>query len=139
MIIRERTNSIEIIATEREPTNSPRAGDTRFEIAVNSEGFCARSSAWVGCDQFNDFMQRLCNLEAKREGCAKLESMSPGELSLEFKAIDRWGHIAVCGRIMRYAHGPGSFDHALEFGFAFDSADLLQIVADFKRITMEAA
>jgi len=133
MLIQSGNNNVEIVATEVEPVGSPRAGDIRVNLDVNSEGFHGCSSAWVAVDDFADFLRQLQELEAARKGIAVLRSMSPGATQLEFKAIDRWGHIAIRGRLTKYGHA-GGFDHVLEFGFEIESDRLAEIVAGFRRI-----
>jgi hypothetical protein len=50
-------------------------------------------AAWLG------FVQDLVILEERRQGEARLQSISPGELSLVVRSLDRAGHMGVEGAL----------------------------------------
>jgi len=75
-----------------------------------------QSAAWQG------FTQDLVVLEERRQGEARLESMSPGELSIVIRSTDRAGHMGVEGTL-----GTRGYDYtaSLQFGvLPFDPSQL---------------
>jgi hypothetical protein len=136
MVIREGTDSIEIVAAERVPDRLPTPGDTRLEIAVHSQGFSGHGSVWVEADRLRAFAARLRELDAHRQGAAELESLSPGELRLRVEVVDRRGHVAVLGSLAceRYVGENGPYRHAVEFGFEFDPTALPAVRSGFEAI-----
>ena len=81
--------------------------------------------------------QQLRELEAKRQGEAAIEGLSPGEFRLRLWSVDRRGHMAVGGLVTKLVHkGEGSpYRHSVEFGFEFDPTLLPKVLAGFQEIT----
>ncbi len=124
MVIREGSDTIEIVATERVPEHLPSAGDTRLAITVQSRGFAGEGWAWVAAPVLLAFVDQLRQVEAHRQGGAEVVSISPGEFALRVVATDRAGHMAVAGRLARAGQ-------ALEFEFPFCPSLLPGVVAGF--------
>jgi hypothetical protein len=127
MVIREGSDRVEVVATDRVPDHLPTPGDTQLAIAVQSRGFAAEGSTWVEAPRLEAFVGQLRELEARRQGSAELESISPGEFWLRVFATDRAGHVAVAGRLSQRRQ-------ALEFEFPFCPSVLPSIVAGFAAI-----
>ena len=137
MLIREGNNVVEILATDRVADHLPTPGDTRLAITVSSNGFSGQGSAWVEAECLAEFLQQLRALEETRQGAAELESMSPDELRLRIWSVDRRGHLAVGGRVSRWARGydgSDSYRQLVEFGFEFDPTLLPDAVVSFQSI-----
>ena len=135
--IRKDESFLEILHSETAPAGMPSAGDLRFSIKVSSDGFSGSSPhVWTDAEAFSRFLDQLKTLEAQRKGMARLEALSsPDEFWLEIRVIDRAGHLAVFGRLRRWA----SLDaaqvaniQAVEFGFEFCPTLLPQIVSEFQ-------
>ncbi len=124
MLIREGSDNLEIVATERVPEHLPSAGDTRLAITVTSRGFTGAGAAWVEAPVLRAFVGQLREVEACRQGGAEVASISPGEFALRVFATDRAGHMAVAGRLARAGQ-------ALEFEFPFCPSLLPGVVAGF--------
>ena len=86
----------------------PRTGDVRVVAHAAVGSFGGEVSAWVDAVAWTAFAQELRELEHARSGSATLESISPGELSLCIRALDRLGHMGIEGRLAHYYYGVGS-------------------------------
>ncbi|MBE9182755.1 hypothetical protein IQ268_29915 [Oculatella sp. LEGE 06141] len=131
MLICERDNFLEMIATERIPDHFPTPGDTRFEISVQSFGFAGQAWMWVDLQSLRSFVNQLQELEKQRQGEAELSSMSPGQFWLRIFSTDSLGHMALVGHLSGHL---SRFKHELKFGFSFDPSALPSIVKDFQAI-----
>jgi hypothetical protein len=91
---------------------------------------------WVAAAALTAFLAQLRELEARRQGEATLEALSPEEFRLRFWSVDRRGHMAVGGLVTKRVHqGEGSpYHHAVEFGFEFDPTLLPRVFAGFQAI-----
>ena len=101
---------------------------TEIRIFVSSFGFSGHKDTWV--EGISDFSRGLLALEKARTGEAVLKSVSPGELELKVRAVDRKGHMAVEGLIGKNQIGETGtlYWHAFHFGFEFDPSQLLEAV-----------
>lgn len=136
MEIREGHNCVTIEPVDRVPANLPSAGDVELSVAVASEQFSGRGFAWVAAPAMAAFLTQLRDLEAKRQGEATIEGLSPGEFRLRLWSVDRRGHMAVSGLVTKRVHkGEGSpYRQAVEFGFEFDPTLLPKVLAGFQAI-----
>lgn len=79
----------------RLPELEPRfaAGDTdlAFTVRASRDGFVGETKTWIERHAWFAFAQGLTVLEEQRSGEVNVQSMSPGELNLTVKAIDRLG------------------------------------------------
>lgn len=92
MVLEERGNLLEVLPIERVPSNFPTPGDTRFSIRIRSGEFCGAGTAWIDLPTLQKFAGELAEVDAKRSGQVKADSISPGNFCLIIKAIDGWGH-----------------------------------------------
>ncbi|MGG6293988.1 hypothetical protein ACQ4M4_06155 [Leptolyngbya sp. AN02str] len=137
MLLREGSNFLEMIATERIPEHLPAPGDTRFEIRVQSFGFLGQGWTWIDAVSLSSFVAQLHELEPQRQGSAEVSSMSPDQFWLKIFSTNRLGQMAVIGRLSQVS--PLGHDlrcnHLLEFGFPFDPVMLPSIVKNFERVS----
>jgi hypothetical protein len=135
MEIREAESMLEVLHVGTEPREWPTAGDLMLSVRVSSAGFAGFSpNVWVDARSFKTFVEQLRELEARRQGTARLESMSPNEFWLEIRSIDRAGHMAALGRLQRwqFRSGDGGYYQAVEFEFEFCPSWLPRMVAEFR-------
>jgi hypothetical protein len=128
----EGENRLAIHRLERLPADSPGAGDVRLSIRVESHGFAAAGTAWIEARALDQFVRELGQLEQRRQGEAVLVGMSPDEFELKIYSVDRTGHMAMTGRLVRFVwESANQYRHLLEFGFEFCPSRLQQFVRDF--------
>jgi hypothetical protein len=77
----------------------PSEEDIRIAVEVRSRGFTGRIDTWIMRQACIDFCERLSVLEHRRHGEATVESISPKELRLSVRSVDRAGHMAIEGSI----------------------------------------
>ncbi len=78
------------------------------------------------------FVQDLGILEERRQGEAKLESMSPGELSIVIRSLDAQGHMGVEGTVGTRAYDA---DASLQFSaLAFEPSQIVALLHDARAI-----
>jgi len=136
MQIRSGDNRVQIAVAERIPPELPRAGDLKLTVHVLSQGFTGCGSAWVAADAFTVFLKELTQLEIRREGVARLESMSPGEFMIELRPIDGWGHIAIFGLLSKLCYvdaGPPQ-RNGIHFAFGLNPTLVPWFVAQFRAL-----
>ena len=95
------------------------------EVEVRRAGFRGATETWVQREAWMGFAQDLTVLDQRRQGEAQVVSISPGELELVVKSVDRSGHVAVTGKI-----GVRSFDREVCLAFspmAFDPSQLPEV------------
>ena len=112
------------------------SGDVQITVRVRHGTFSGETEAWVAQQSWFTFAQDLTKLEELRQGEAHLASMSPREVALVFRSLDRVGHVGVERTIGRQA-----FDRnvTLRFtAFSFDPAQLVQLARAARVISAEA-
>jgi hypothetical protein len=136
MEIREGHNCITIEAVDRVPVDLPSAGDVELSVVVSSQQFGGHGFAWVAAPALAVFLAQLRQLEARRQGEATLEGLSPEELRLRIWSVDRRGHMAVGGLVAKLVHHGegGPYRHVVQFGFEFDPTLLPRVVTGFHAI-----
>jgi hypothetical protein len=136
MIIREGDDWVEIEAVDRVPDNLPSAGDVELSVAVSSAGFAGQGSAWVAAPALAAFLVEFRDLEARRQGAATLEGLSPEQFRLRIWSVNRRGHVAVGGLVAKHIHRGegGPYRHQVEFGFEFDATLLPKLLSGFQAI-----
>jgi hypothetical protein len=98
------------------------AHDLLILVRARFHGFAAEIDAWVQRATWLGFTQDLVILEERRQGEAKLESISPGEISLVVRSIGRAGHMGVEGMLGVRGH---DYSASLQFAvLAFDPSEL---------------
>ncbi len=132
MVIREGANFVEIEAVEREP-----GGDAQYSVSINSSGFSGKECFWLGRDCLEAFLLQLSALEESRRGDAVLEALSPEEFALRICAIDRRGHMAVMGHVVKEVYRgqvKAPYHHSVKFGFEFDPTQLPAVLKGFRNL-----
>src|SRR5262245_55131903 len=85
-----------------------RSGDQRGDLLIIARVRCgefiASVDAWVLQTAWFAFAQQLTILEERRQGEARLDATSPGELELVFRSLDRVGHMGVEGLIGTHSY-----------------------------------
>lgn len=107
--------------------------DLSVVIRVRYRGFAAVVDTWIPRAGWMAFTQALSVLEVQRRGEASVASMSPGELELTVRAVDRAGHMAIAGTV-----GTVMYDGeaSLRFGpMGFDPSQLVAIASASRRIS----
>ena len=122
-------NFIEIDLASQEEADLPSRGDAYVTVKVQSHGFSGHNDLWLLADSLRSFCAALVSLEAKRQGEARIEGISPGELDLRIFSVDRLGHMAVEG-ITGYGIQSENaiFPHSVRFGLEFDPSQLVAAV-----------
>jgi hypothetical protein len=114
------------------------SGDDILAIVdVRTRGFTGRIDTWILRAAWVAFCEQLSRLEADRQGVATVESMSPQELRLTIRSIDRAGHMAIEG-VVGYR---GTFGEVL-LSFSpmeFDPSILPQLLREARAIALERA
>jgi hypothetical protein len=96
--------------------------DVRLTVSVKRAGFSATADTWVFADAWHAFAQQLAILEERRQGEARVESMSPEELMLVVRSVDRAGHLGVEGQLATRTYGT---EVSMRFSvFRFDPSQL---------------
>ena len=98
--------------------------DVLLIVRVQYRGFAAQIDCWVQRAAWLGFTQDLVALEERRQGEARLESISPGELSIVVRSTDRAGHVGVEGTV-----GARGFDYAASLHFGVIVLDPSQLPA----------
>ena len=86
---------IEIRITEILSDQLPRAGDLRLEVEAGIGGFSGDGHCWVDAADFLAFSAQLSQLYENFKGVARLESMSPGQLSFSLSPANSHGYLQV--------------------------------------------
>lgn len=107
------------------------AYDVLLTVSVRRAGFGATADTWVSADTWHAFAQQLALLEESRQGEARVESISPGELLLVVRSVDRAGHLGVEGQL-----GTRTYDTEVSMRFSVFSFDPSQL-ADFAQLARD--
>ena len=131
MLIQDGSTRLEISILEVVPAGRPDVGDVRLSVALAAGTFRGRNdSVWVTRSEWHRFLADLGNLERRRQGQARLTSMSPANLELCVHATDRAGHMAVEGFVGDYVlGGRGTQEARVPFVLTLDPA-LLRATLD---------
>ena len=105
----------------------------RFEIHIQTEDIQAKfnNNIWLSEFDIEKFLDNLSILDKDRKGQAKLESMSPGEFQLIFKAIDGLGHLAVICQFMKEDRINNDYSQDVKIEFQIDPTSLNSTRIDF--------
>lgn len=114
-----------------ERTN-PSGEDILVVVETKCPGFSGAIDTWIARDAWIDFCNQLAVLDEHRQGQAAVESISPKELRLIVRSIDRAGHMGVEGELgYRGVHGE------TQLGFStmiFDPSMLPQLLSEAREI-----
>jgi len=101
------------------------SGDVLLSVRVRSHEFAGSTQAWVMLDELRAFAESFRALNDTLRGSAKLRSISPNELDLEFVAVSSRGHLAAQGTIGHLVYEQEQmYWHAISFGFEFEPSQL---------------
>jgi len=106
--------------------------DILLVIDLRTRGFTGRIDTWISRDAWVTFCEQLTLLESRRQGEAEVESISPDELRLTIRSIDRAGHLAIGGVLgYRGTHG----EVLLSFSpIAFDPSALPDLLREAREV-----
>ncbi len=98
------------------------AHDILLVVRARFHGFAAEVDVWVQREAWMGFTQDLVVLEERRQGEARLESLSPGELSVVVRSTDRAGHMGAEGTLATQGY---DYQARMQFQvLAFDPSQL---------------
>jgi hypothetical protein len=118
---------------ELETRSTPGDADLALTVRVSCDGFLGETHTWVERHDWFAFVQALTILEERRSRDANAQSVSPGELNLTVRALDRLGHMGIEGLI-----GRREFDRkvTLHFSvFSFEPSQLVAFTREARRIS----
>lgn len=119
------------------------AGDLEFAVRVHVATFRGvfhgETTCWVELTALVAFTEELRRLELQRIGSAKLESMSPGELLLEIRVVDRAGHVSAVGRVglRGLVDGRAAEGSTIAFHIPFCPSALPDLVREFRSLATD--
>lgn len=104
-------------------------GDVYVTLKMQSEGFSGHNDLWMLADQMRKFASALVALERHLRGEAKLEYVSPNELSLKVFSVLSRGNLAIQESTgYEVVHENRSFWHSVSFGFEIEPSQLSHTV-----------
>ena len=108
----------------------------KVEISLETENIKSsfNNYIWISEEDIDTFILGLENLDKTRNGQAELQSMSPGELNLLFKAIDNLGHLAVELHIKKEDRVSMDYSYDVNIEFQVDPTILPSVIKDLKKI-----
>ncbi|HEY2295327.1 MAG TPA: hypothetical protein VGM86_31885 [Thermoanaerobaculia bacterium] len=110
-------------------------GSVKLSVRAAGYGFSGRNpSVWISRSDLAAFLRDLRELDRTRRGEARLESMSPGVLSMKISVIDGVGHTRADLTVSRWCFARQSEHPELSFGFEFDPSDLPGILKAFSSL-----
>ncbi len=140
MLLQAGEDYLELTPIEQTPEGVPGLGDTRFAVRVRCGSFSAETTAYIEAGGLSSFADELHRVEEARQGAAAVESMSPGELLLEVRIIDRAGHAAVLGQVGSWCFRGLDGPHWNVVGYCirFCPSLLPQITREFRTLVKHA-
>ncbi|WP_028111691.1 WapI family immunity protein [Ferrimonas kyonanensis] len=137
MKIGTKEEHIEIEELERNPEGSPCAGDVNVSVALALQAFSGSyDGVWLELPEMERFIAELKTLDKKRNGSAKISSMSPDEFSFEIRSSDSLGHMEIEVQLHRYQYsGPKYWPIYLKGGFETQPETIRQLISCFKALT----
>jgi len=128
---------IEIEELEREPEGSPCAGDVNVSVALALQEFSGSyDGVWLALPEMERFVAELEILDEKRNGSAKISSMSPEEFVLEIRSSDTLGHMEIEAKLHRHQYsGPKYWPIHLKGGFETQPETIRLLISCFKALT----
>jgi hypothetical protein len=107
-------------------------GSVKLSVRAAGYGFSGRNpSVWISRLDLAVFVRDLQEVERTRRGEARLESMSPGELSLKISVIDGAGHTRADVTVSRRYFAQKFASPEVRFGFEFDPSNLPGLLKAF--------
>lgn len=114
--------------------------DFHIGVKINANGFTAqKDSIGINCESFAAFLRQLKSFQEEHKGEVILDSMSPGEFQMQFKAVGKRYHVVVQGQLSRTIYqAESALINTLQFAFRVDTSYLKGIVSDFEALTTKA-
>ena len=121
-------NTIELRVLEIGPA------DFHIGVKINANGFVAqKDSIGINLQSFGVFLRQMKVFQQSPRGEVILDSMSPGEFHIEFKAVGKKYHVVVQGQLSRTIYqAESALLNTLQFAFRVDTSYLRGIVSDFE-------
>ena len=137
MMIGSEKEYIQIEELGRNPAGTPCAGDINLRVMLKLQGFSgSHDGIWVEHSEIERFISELGTLDKKREGSAKILSMSPQEFTLEIRSSDKLGHIEIEVQLHRHQYsGPKCWPVYLKGGFEVQPETIRQLMSCFNTFT----
>ena len=121
----DQTDYFELDLAKQEGSETPAEGDAYITLKIVSAGFAGHNDLWVDARSLRMFCSDILQLAKKRQGSARIEGISPGELEITVRSIDRSGHMVVEGTAgYQVRRERGRRHHSVTFGFEFDPSQL---------------
>ncbi len=136
MLIGRGNEYVKIEEQERLPGTSPCPGDVRVKVTVRLQAFCGSySEIWLARPELERFIAQLQAVVETHTGKARLEAMSPDELTIELRPMDSFGHFEVFVRLGRHrSSGAISRPTVVAGGFVIEPDQLPSILSGFKAL-----
>ena len=121
-------NAIDIRMLEKGPE------DFHIGVKVCANGFVAqKDSIGISLQSFGVFLRQLRAFQQSPKGEVILDSMSPGEFQMQFKAVGKKYHVVVQGQLSRTIYqAESALLNTLQFAFRVDTSYLRGIMSDFE-------
>lgn len=128
---------LEIDELERIPEGIQCAGDVSVRIALKFQAFSGSyGGVWFELPEIERFISELKILNDKRNGSAKISSMSPEECTLEIRSSDSLGHMEIEAQLHRYQYsGPKYWPIYMKGGFEVQPETIGKLIEYFKELT----
>jgi len=126
--LHDQTDYFELALATQEGSGTPAESDAYMTVKIDSAGFCGHNDLWVDARALRRFCSDLLHLAAKRQGSATIEGISPGEMEITVRSIDRSGHMVVEGSTgYEVQRERGTRRHSITFGIEFDPSQLNEV------------
>jgi hypothetical protein len=108
--------------------------DFHIGVKVNANGFVAhKDSIGINLASFGVFLRQMKVFQQSPKGEVILDSMSPGEFQMQFKAVGKKYHVVVQGQLSRTIYqAESALLNTLQFAFRVDTSYLRGIMSDFE-------
>ncbi len=113
------------------PELDPTSRDLVVAVDLRLPTLSARTSVWIHRDDWDGFVDALESLERTRSGEARVTAMSPGELDLVVRVLDRAGHVGVEGLVGEEGRDAWQVRFST---FAIDPTSLPALVREGRRV-----
>ena len=124
----DQTDYLELDLAMQEEAGTPAEGDAYMTLRIVSAGFQGQNDLWVDSRTLRRFCRDILDLATRRQGSATIEGMSPNELAIKVRSIDRSGHMVVEGSTeYEVQRERGTRRHSITFGIEFDPSQLNEV------------
>ena len=108
--------------------------DFHIGVKISANGFVAqKDSIGINTQSFGVFLRQLKAFQQSPKGEVILDSMSPGEFHIQFKAVGKKYHVVVQGQLSRTIYqAESALLNTLQFAFRVDTSYLRGTVSDFE-------